>query len=400
MTWLDIHILKQRTSGLYVSRSGYQFISYNMALPDAPRFFAGVCWHCKATGSAVDPLQRCGGCQLVSYCSKRCQKDDRSTHKYVCKEFPVVDGKNVLHTTAPWEDHIASLLKRSAQLPLAEGFSNPLFLTPWVCNTCHESSPARLANCKCLAVSYCSKKCAHADNLHTKECSQLDDMVFKCSMRDLGLAYPRSLSYALLMTSEYLQQLQDLSTLVVHVVTGNTMMDSMHREVAMQFFWDQGFAHHFPNVNHLKMYFIVQGKVNPQFFLKELNTFECEVCETRGRVVTYSLIQQMKYHMFFSSDEYSKPDIVVIYGNNQEMSGSNEDAIHTEISYRNMTYSHDTVVVLMDATKDLVKQGVRAMNKAQPLEQIVSVQNNPFKGFTPNPDVINEKCYFTCLRRK
>ena len=70
-------------------------------------FFIGLCWYCKSPGSASRPLRRCGGCQLVAYCSRDCQKENRPCHKYVCKEFPVVKGKNVFHT-APgnWKKHI------------------------------------------------------------------------------------------------------------------------------------------------------------------------------------------------------------------------------------------------------------------------------------------------------
>ena len=61
------------------------------------QFFVGLCYNCYLPGSLY-PLQRCSGCQLVSYCSRECQKKDRSRHKYVCKEFPAVNGKNVLFT--------------------------------------------------------------------------------------------------------------------------------------------------------------------------------------------------------------------------------------------------------------------------------------------------------------
>ena len=95
--------------------------------------------------------------------------------------------------------------------------------------------------------------------------------------------------------------------------------------------------------------------------------------------------------MFFSSSEYTEPDIVVVYDNKQEMSsGSKEPAIHSDISYRNMIYSRDTLLFLMDVTKDLVKQGVRTVNAVQPVEQLVSLKRNS-RGL---------KCHFTCLRKK
>ena len=115
----------------------------------------------------------------------------------------------------------------------------------------------------------------------------------------------------------------------------------------------------------------------------------------------------MLYHMYFSSQDYTEPDVAVVYGNTQEMSSGKEDDIHSEISYSNMTSSRDTVLVLMDVTKDLVNQGVRTVNATRPVDQLVQTQMNMFRGFTTqradidsDSAIINEKHYFTCLRRK
>ena len=70
-------------------------------------FFVGLCYYCKELGGPEGILLRCSGCQLVAYCSRDCQKEDRSGHKIMCKEFPVVNGKNALYTTGPFVDHIA-----------------------------------------------------------------------------------------------------------------------------------------------------------------------------------------------------------------------------------------------------------------------------------------------------
>ena len=71
------------------------------------------------------------------------------------------------------------------------------------------------------------------------------------------------------------------------------------------------------------------------------------------RFITYS-VKRMFYHMFFSSPEYTEPDVVVVFGNSSEMLAREEDALHNEISYRNMTSCMDTLLVLTDATEDLV----------------------------------------------
>ena len=62
------------------------------------------------------------------------------------------------------------------------------------------------------------------------------------------------------------------------------------------------------------------------------NIVYCDACVGKNHTVTYS-IQQMLYHMFFSSPQYTEPDIIVIYGNTFEMSISNND-INTKISYQ------------------------------------------------------------------
>ena len=94
--------------------------------------------------------------------------------------------------------------------------------------------------------------------------------------------------------------------------------------------------------------------------------------------------------MYFSSPDYIEPDVVVVYGNKKTMSTASGDVtIHSEISYRNMTFRPDTVPVLMDVNKDLLKQGVRTVNAARPVDQLLAHRRIP-RGTS----------YFTCLRQK
>ena len=366
-------------------------------------FYVGLCWHCKSPGSTGQPLQRCGGCQLVPYCSRECQRENRSSHKFICKEFPVVNGKNSLHTTGIWEIHIAGLRQRASRLPHAQE-NDPIFQNPWVCNTCRETSPSRLTNCKCDCVSYCSKRCSNTDRLHTQDCHILDltRQLYVLTIR--RVSYPMSLTCALNKMSEGCYfgsdnvSLEDLTSLVIHVVTSSTMLDSYDYEEELKYYWENGFAYEFPQIKHLEVVFILQGKAfkpstNPQLSQRGYwndSEFEAD-WKAENRIVTYTF-QHMLYHMFFSSPEYTEPDIVVVYDNTQEMSSGSEEAeaIHSEISYCNMTYSPDTVLVLMDATKDLLNQGVRAVNAVRPVEILVSPKRNP----------IGKGLNFTCLRKK
>ncbi|CAL4094918.1 unnamed protein product [Meganyctiphanes norvegica] len=428
-------------------------------------FFFFLCHYCQLPAIPQQHLSRCGGCQLVSYCSRHCQKKDRSSHNYLCKEFPIVKGANSMHATGHRKDHIASLRNREALLPKAEDATMSIFRNPRVCHTCWEAHQDLLTDCNCLCVSYCSKKCAKADKVHKKEdCSSFPYIVQSYlggyqqnlpSLRDLSvcdkftlasdwneiiprkysiildisislkydnredieeeislrmyltfarLSCPMSLLYALQTLPQRRlgsdnHPLEDLTTLNIHVVTSSPLFNSEPWEF---------FMHRLPKLKQLNVVCVMQDKAfTPSFNLNtELSLLRCEDCKTKNRIITYS-VQQMQYHMYFSSQEYTEPDVVVIFGTTYEMSASVDDYVHSEISYRNMTYSRDTVLILTDATEELVKQGACAVNSAQPVDQLVLPQINPLRGSSLNRAelgaetcIINEKYYFTCLRRK
>ena len=420
---------------------------------DSRPYFVGLCYYCLGL-PAPSGLQHCGGCQLVSYCSRHCQKKDRSTHKYVCKEFPLVNGKNVLHSIQPWKNHIVSLRERAALLPKAELSAMPIFSNPRVCRTCRESRPDLLTDCECYCVSYCSKRCAKADKQHKRNCYDLNHIAGAYCVSDktgetmmahdnvcekfspvtkwsdvmstvdchsgdhLGCvkylsanergSYAMTLLYALqelpgpgLLGPEQ-SSLEDLTSLTVHVVTSSPLF---HMDP-----WDI-LLHHLPNLKELNVVFVMQGKGFKDSFNMNngLPWGRCKDCRAKKRVLTYS-IRQMLYQMFFSSAQFTEPDVVVVYGNMAEMSGSSsreEDVLHSQISYSNMTYSQDTVLVLTDVTQDLVNQGVRAVNDARPVHQLVASQINPLRGFSSdradidsNSPISNERSYFTWLSRE
>ena len=419
-------------------------------------FFVGLCYYCKELGGPERMLLRCSGCQLVAYCSRDCQKEDRSTHKHVCKEFPVVKGKNVLQAKGSWNKHIGSLRERAARLPNAEIVAEPIFRNPRVCHMCREADSHRLTDCECLCVSYCSKNCANADKNHKKDCSYLKNIagmycmwdeprvtmmdgsttcekftpvskwsdfsstkdcvncssciscVQYCSATERASS-AMTLLYALqklpgplgiLGNDNSSSSLEDLTSLTVHVVTSSPLFHADPWEILL---------HRLPNLKQLNVVFLMQDKGFKDSFLlnDSMSLKRCEECTVKNRIITYS-VQEKLYHMFFSSLEYTEPDVVVVYGNKQEMSmASEEDVIHSRISYRNMLYSRDTVLVLTDVTKDLVKQGIKAVSDAQPVVQLVAPKINPLRGFSSNRAhidsenvTINDKHYFTCLRRK
>ena len=72
-----------------------------------------------------------------------------------------------------------------------------------------------------------------------------------------------------------------------------------------------------------------------------------------------------------------------------------------------MAHSNDTVLVLMDATKSQLIQGVEAVNAVQAVDELVPPQINPLRGVSSKRTEVeseycisNDKSSFTCLRRK
>jgi len=419
-------------------------------------YFVGLCYYCNK--SVFSSIIICSGCQLVSYCRAYCQeKDWCHGHRYVCKAFPMANGKNVLYTKDPWKDHISSLRERAARLPSHWKSLIPLFRNPPVCNTCRESNFEKLQICECFCVSYCSLRCEKTDKTHAEYCKNLgliflstnfhhryisleedtvsenftptfkwSDLIphkrsldlLKSMKKDMfmgvsyslaleRLSYPMSLMFALQTLPHcrmgqycHLLHIEEQTTLSVHVVTSSPLFDSKPWEI---------FMHRLPKLKQLNVVFIIQGKSYKEPFT--LNFYgmglkRCKDCGDKDRVITYS-VHKMIYHMFFSSPFYTEPDVVVIYGNTDEMSLDGGDSTHSDISYNNMIYSRNTVLVLTDATEDLVNQGIRAVNAVQPIIQLVPTQINPLRGFSSNradidsvAAIINEKQFFACLRRK
>ena len=107
--------------------------------------------------------------------------------------------------------------------------------------------------------------------------------------------------------------------------------------------------HRLPKLKIMNVSFIMQGKLFRQSFYHNnfaISLKRCDDCASKDRVIIYS-VHQMLYHMYFSSTDYTEPDVVVVYGNSQEMAPSCEDDIHSILSYCDMTYYHETVLVLI-----------------------------------------------------
>ncbi|CAL4067003.1 unnamed protein product, partial [Meganyctiphanes norvegica] len=201
------------------------------------------------------------------------------------------------------------------------------------------------------------------------------------------ISYPTTLLYALLIDPELRLgnthcPLMDLITLNIHIVISSPVFELEKWKYYM---------HNFPNINRLHVVFVIHGKGIDK-------TFETSFCKVKDRVIKFS-VQYMHYHMYFSSPDYKDPDIVVINNSSNEMPSSDpEGDIHSEISYRNMTHSQDTLLVVIDTSKELVRKKVRAVNTARPVKQLMIDKSNTIMGLSFKKGI--ERNFFTCIRRK
>ena len=213
---------------------------------------------------------------------------------------------------------------------------------------------------------------------HSSMVENNSGVIMKASWRTRYIIFPKSLLHALRAVtnarvksrSECLPILEDLTTLDIHVITSSRIHKASSNPLFNSDIWEL-IMHHLPKLKHLNLVFIRQGADSGKSSDIDTSIFLCKECRDHNRVMKYS-VKPMYYHMYFSSQEYTVPNAVVIYGGSVMTSTEKgKPDIHSEISYRNMTYSRDTVLVLIDSTMDLVKKRVKAVNAVRPVEQLV-----------------------------
>ncbi|CAL4063141.1 unnamed protein product [Meganyctiphanes norvegica] len=168
-------------------------------------YFVGMCQHCCSVASPGKKLSRCGGCQLVGYCSRDCQMADRKVHKEVCGALSVKHcGRNFLQRAQEVVEGVKPIEKKRdfffAYLHLVD--TNKNFLKqnvshnelkktvimaeqcnvefrfnalkfPRMCNMCCEARLEKLKDCNCNCVTYCSDDHRNADWKHQARCKRL-----------------------------------------------------------------------------------------------------------------------------------------------------------------------------------------------------------------------------------
>lgn len=446
-------------------------------------FFSGGCFNCASLNHVERKLQRCAGCQLVSYCNKKCQRMDWKTHKVLCKQFPVQNGKNIIvrktekvrNNPRKYLEEIAALqfaaFMATSALNSSDGSRkllcgvDKIFLNARVCNVCHEARPEMLVDCSCCCKSYCSSAHRKQDAQHMFfECDLLygcakanfylthypqlqipDGLLKEVKLFDLldyktisklpkysneewlktildlvneRLAFPLTIHYALKRhkLGEQRKPLSEITSLTIHIVHETPMLDPR--------IWEC-YLHQLPNLKQLNLTFISGMMSVYNRYNAFLPVERCSDCQKKQRVITYN-IQPVHYHEYFSSDDYTEPDIVTVFGIDKELmmttgpmsfglKAEGEKAVenlHTQIhidkvnnftSQRNMTYRKHTIVILTDFADERITECVKGFHEARPVKVLSPVQLNPVCGFSTlrGPNFIcNQKMNVCCIQRK
>ncbi|XP_068202474.1 putative protein MSS51 homolog, mitochondrial [Palaemon carinicauda] len=145
----------------------YDELLEGLGIATEVHFHAGFCAICYK-GLFNEKLKHCAQCQLVSYCSKACQKADWKEHKLICMANAVKCGKNVFSKAKGQVTHIRSWIQFRTSLHCAlsvnlgrplEQFEREVISFPKVCEICKDSDLSQIFPCPtCRSVFYCSKE--------------------------------------------------------------------------------------------------------------------------------------------------------------------------------------------------------------------------------------------------
>ncbi|CAL4075097.1 unnamed protein product [Meganyctiphanes norvegica] len=311
--------------------------------------FSRVCNICK--NAQQDQLFDCLCC-CVAYCCKAHQQEDK-LHKDYCEElgmFPLIDYLIIKEKT----------------------MKQPYILNNTFCTQYEPISNNHLSKMKLKMLEEFKKdNNGDLDVIPPSSFSRFDLM---WALQTKHLAFPLTVLYNLQWfgVGKDKKPIQTVSSLNVHIVTFMPEFDSSVWEYLM---------HLLPALMELNITFINSKEDMEILDYQDINLERCNDCKKKGRVINYS-VHRCYYHMFFSSDAYTEPDVVAVFGNiSPHLMYTEEEQEHPKISFRNMTYSNDTLLILTDASFLLLMEGIQHVCDANSsLEMVLPPKRNPMCG--------------------
>lgn len=337
--------------------------------------FSRVCNICKE--AEQDKLFDCSCC-CVAYCCKEHQDDDK-IHKRFCEElvmFPLIHYLLLKEKKLK----LPCLLKNTVQTqyePIEKNHMDKIKL-----KLLKELEKENSADINCLPFSSLSRF----------------DLMF--AVQTNHLAFPLTVLSNLVVFGMGKEEkpVEHMSSLNIHIVTFSPVFDSS--------VWEY-FMHLLPSLTELNISFItnqVPGTEREPLDYQGITLERCSDCESKGRIINYS-VHVNHYHTFFSSKEYTVPDVVAVFGNIlPTIMYTEEKQEHQELSYQKMTNSDDTLIILTDMEESILNKGIEYVCQSCPsLELLMPPVINPMAGSlglhgTERTPIFNHKKYVCCLR--
>ncbi|PSN56314.1 hypothetical protein C0J52_07517 [Blattella germanica] len=423
-------------------------------------FLSYVCHVCKSLDSKTCSLKKCNSCKLISYCSKKHQKDHWSAHKDMCTAITAIckrDNLSHLFEKAKglspndfrlYRTHFVNMcaqeLGRNLQL-----WEKEMIYYPQVCHSCYESDMQKLINCQnCNHVSYCNAQHRKAD--HDIWCKQflvyrditlhqfhngmikpiIPDKVFQEHV-PLSGDMTSFLSKAYEITENSVQMsklhfvvltevatcpftvlysldicgfpLKDAEVLTVHLVGAEVYfeIDTIRK-------WELLLLHLVPKLKVFKLVFVgPELNIDKALMKSFIETKVCQACKTAGRKVSYEFWPGF-YHDFVGSKNYGKPDLICAFNSGlyrpSDYQGMDSWSPTIEAMFRS---SGVPVVVTEYTDQELPLDIARVRNINNSIDIIMPPTRNPFSSSKPSLNFLSEEkvpvifknFYITVMRR-
>ncbi|CAL4190582.1 unnamed protein product, partial [Meganyctiphanes norvegica] len=166
------------------------------------------------------------------------------------------------------------------------------------------------------------------------------------------LSFPLTIHHILqkLGVGDKRKSLGQVTSMNIHVLSDKPYVDSS--------VWEY-FMHKIPNLKELHVTIVSHIYENTHWYMKDIKLKRCKECEKNGRVIKYTIYKN-HYHMLFSSDKYTTPDVIAVLGSHvpskHGLTTGNE--LHPELSWQNVTRNTNSLLIFTDQSEEALQRGV------------------------------------------
>ncbi|CAG5006710.1 unnamed protein product [Parnassius apollo] len=412
-------------------------------------FLASICHVCRKDLKQL--RLPCKFCNLVFYCNQKHKDEDWPRHQSLCFAVSTIvhlkDQKHIYADAKNMSGQNYRLIRMQMILSCEKVLKRKLLpweqealLYPRICADvqCREWRQSKLKDCEgCGQVSYCIEHPEHLSPNHQRWCKSyalyqkmvlyqqskgrlmpklpgkvmMDDYVIpekinevlasmydeKIDMSDIQYAALTQLATAPL-TAAYCHQIyrqavnysngvNKRSTFTIHAVGADLQFeaDSLNK-------WEVFFLHLKPDVKDLRVA-LIGTELNPSNLPLDLlgKMKLCDHCHTSKRRVQFSF-QDKSYHEYWSSDDFTVPDIVCAFNPNIQRSSSYNET-NAWPSTINCIMKQKIPFLITSHSLEELKRDLEYIDKHTELNYkvISEAKNNPYASVRPDRNFVTDE---------